>query len=58
MSQMNQYVSELYESSGGNVNVELDLSNHATKASLKGATDIYTSMLASNIFGSFENQSR
>lgn len=55
---MSQYVSELYEPSGGNVNVELDLSNHATKASLKGATDIYTSMLASNIFGSFENQSR
>ena len=55
---MSQYVSELYEPSGGNVNVELDLSNHATKANLKGATDIYTSMLASNIFGSFENQSR
>ena len=31
---------------GGNVKVELDLSNHATKTDLKGATRIDTSNLA------------
>ena len=31
---------------GGNVEVELDLSNHATKTDLKGATRIDTSNLA------------
>ena len=36
-----------YERSGENVNVKLDLSHHATKADVKGATGIDTSMLAS-----------
>ena len=38
---------EPYEHSGGNVNVELDLSNYTMKARLKGETDIDTSTLAS-----------
>ena len=44
---MNQYVSEPYERSGRNVEVELDLSNYATKADLKDVTGIDTSTLAS-----------
>ena len=34
-----------YERSGGNVKVEIDVSNYATKADLKGATDIDTSKI-------------
>lgn len=37
---MRQYFSQLFERSGGNVKVELDLTNYATKADLKGATSI------------------
>ena len=44
---MNQYVPETFDLSGENVKVELDLSNYATKADLKGATCIDTSTLAS-----------
>ena len=29
-----------YERSGGNINVELDLSNYVTKADLKGGTEV------------------
>ena len=36
----------LYERYSGSVKVELDLSNYATKADLKGATDVDTSSLA------------
>ena len=44
---MSQYFPEPYEHSGGNVKVELYLSNYATKTDLKGATGIDTSTLAS-----------
>ena len=37
---MSQNFPEPYERSGKNVNVELDLSNFAMKAHLKGETDI------------------
>ena len=42
---MRQYFPEPYER--GNVKVQLDLSNYAMKAHLKGATSIDTSTLAS-----------
>ena len=35
-----------YERSGGNIKVELDLSNYTTKAGLKVATGVNTSNLA------------
>ena len=35
---ISQYFPEPYASSGGNVKVELDLSNNAMKADLKGVT--------------------
>ena len=44
---MRQYFPEPYQLSGGNVKVELDLYNYATKADVKGATGISTSTLAS-----------
>ena len=44
---MSQYFPELYEHSGGDVKVKLDLPNYAKKADLKGATGIDTSTLAS-----------
>ena len=44
---MSQYFPELYERSGGDVKVKLDLPNYAKKADLKGATGIDTSTLAS-----------
>ena len=44
---MSKYFPEPYRRFGGNVRVELDLFNSATKAALKGATGIDTSMLAS-----------
>ena len=44
---LSQYFPEPNECSNGNVKAELDLSNYATKADLKGATGIDTSMLAS-----------
>ena len=39
---MSQYFPALHERSDGNVKVELDLSNYAAKADLKGATGIDT----------------
>lgn len=44
---MSQYFPESYERSGGNVKVELNLSNYAREADLEGATGIETSTLAS-----------
>ena len=44
---MSQYFPEPYEPSCENIKAELDLSNYAIKANLKGATGIYTSTLAS-----------
>ena len=44
---MSQYFPEPYEHSGGNVKVELYLSNYATKTDLKEATGIDTFTLAS-----------
>ena len=43
---MSQYFPKPCERSSGNVKVELDLSNFATKADLKEATSIGTSNLA------------
>ena len=45
-------MSELFtepKSSGGNVKVELDLSNHVTKADLKNATGVDTSKLTKKV---------
>ena len=44
---MSQYFPEPYEHSCENIKAELDLSNYAIKANLKGATGIYISTLAS-----------
>ena len=44
---MSQYFPQAYEHSGGNLKVELDLSNYAMKAYLKEATVIDTYTLAS-----------
>ena len=44
---MIQYFPESYERSTGNVKTELDLSNYAKKADLKGTTGIDTSTLPS-----------
>ena len=46
---MNQYFPNSYESSDGNVKLKLDLFNYATKADVKGATDLYTSNLAGKL---------
>ena len=43
---MSQYFPKQYTGFGGNVKVELDLSNYATKTDLKGTTGIGTSNLA------------
>ena len=43
---MNQYFLKLYERSSGNINVNLDLFNYATKANLKGEAGVNTSNLA------------
>ena len=43
---MSQYFPKQYTCFGGNVKVELDLSNYATKTDLKGTTGIGTSNLA------------
>ena len=43
---MSKYFPELNEHSGGNVKVELYLSNYTMKADLKGVTGIDTSALA------------
>ena len=44
---MSQYFPKPSDRFGGNIKVELDLSNYATKADLKGATRVDTSNLAS-----------
>ena len=43
---MSQYFLKLYERSSGNINVNLDLFNYATKANLKGEAGVNTSNLA------------
>ena len=43
---MSQYFRKPYEPFGGDINVNVDLSNYATKADLKNATRIDTSKLA------------
>ena len=43
---MSQYFTKPYEHYSENVKVELDLSNYATKADLKGALGVYTCNLA------------
>ena len=44
---LSQYIPEPNECSNGNVKAESDLPNYATKADLKGAAGIDTSMLTS-----------
>ena len=43
---MSEYFSKPYEPFGGDISVKLDLSNYATKADLKVATEVDTSNLA------------
>ena len=43
---MIQYFPQLYECSGRNIKVELDISKYATKANLKDAAGVNTSNLA------------
>ena len=43
---MSQYFPEPFEPFGGDINVKVDLSNYATKANLKNATEIDSSKLA------------
>ena len=43
---MSQYFLQPYQSFGGNLKIELDLSSYATKLDLKNSTRISTSKLA------------
>ena len=43
---MSQYFPKTYESFGGNINVEVDLSNYATKADIKNTSHVDTSSFA------------
>ena len=43
---MSQYISELYESFGGDINLKVDLSNSATKTDIKNISHINTSIFA------------
>ena len=43
---MNQYFPKPFRSFGGNINVEVDLSNYATKTDLKNVAHIDTSRFA------------
>ena len=43
---ISQYFPKLYELSGGDINVEVDLSNYATKANVKNITHVDTSSFA------------
>ena len=43
---MSQYFLKPFRSFGGNINVEVDLSNYATKTDLKNITHIDTSSFA------------
>ena len=45
---MNHYFPKPFEPFGGNINVKVDLSNYATKADLKNATETDTFKLALN----------
>ena len=40
---MSQYFPKLFRNFGGNINVKVDLSNHATKTDLKNVTQVDTS---------------
>ena len=56
---MSKYFSEPYERSGGNLEVELNLSHYATNADLKEATGINTSKPeAKTDLASSKNKSR
>ena len=44
---MSQYFPKPYEPFGGDINVKVDLSNHATKTDLKNVTHVYVSSFAS-----------
>ena len=46
---MSHYFSEMFESPGGNVKVELELSNYGTKVDLTGATSIDKPTLKSKV---------
>ena len=46
---MSQYFPKLYEPFGGDIIVEVDLSNYATKADLKNATSVDTSKFAKKV---------
>ena len=43
---ISQYFPKPFKSSGGNINVKIDLSNHATKTDLKKVTHVDTSSFA------------
>ena len=43
---MSQYFPKPYEPFGGNINVEVDLSNYGTKAVIKNISHVYTSSFA------------
>ena len=47
LCKMSQYYPKPYEHCGGNVKVELDLSDYATKNDLKVAAGVHAPMLAS-----------
>ena len=43
---MSQYFPKLYETFGGDINVQVDLSNYATKADIKNISHVDTSSFA------------
>ena len=43
---MSQYIPELYEPFGGDINVKVDPSNYATKAAIKNISHVDTSSFA------------
>ena len=43
---MSQYFSEPFRSFGGNININVDLFNYATKTDLKNVTHVHTSNFA------------
>ena len=56
---MSHYFPELYDCSGTNVQVELDISNYATKADLNEATGVNTKMpKTKGIFSQSESSGR
>ena len=46
---MSQYIPELYESFGGDINLKVDLSNSATKTNIKNISHINTSIFCTKI---------